>query len=151
MPPTGTGVDRCWTVLRFAPGRPAAASRSDDSCENSGLNSGVRSVDHCAGECLGSDRAVVRVGRAHAGPAVAGEDAVLAHYPEDAAHRGADAALLTEPRPDLAVAFAHEEVGCKHGADLAEDLLVGEEGLRAALRAPSACDLWRLRVARERH
>jgi len=83
---------------------------------------------------LGRNRAVVGVGSAHAGRTVAGEDAVLAHDPEDAAHRGADAALLPEPRPDLAVAFADEGCGCEYCADLREDLLVGEEGLRAALR-----------------
>ena len=80
------------------------------------------------------DRAVVGVGPAHAGRAVAGEDAVLAHDPEDPAHRGADAVLLAEPRPDLAVAFADEERGCEDGADLGEDLLVGEGCLRAAFR-----------------
>jgi hypothetical protein len=82
----------------------------------------------------GGDRAVVGVWPAHAGRSVAGEDAVLAHDPEHAAYRGADAALLPEPRPDLAVAFADEEVRGEHGADFREDLLVGEEGLRAALR-----------------
>jgi hypothetical protein len=82
----------------------------------------------------GGDRAVVGVWPAHAGRAVAGEDAVLAHDPEHTAHRGAHAALLPEPRPDLAVAFADEERGCEDGADLGEDLLIGEEGLRAAFR-----------------
>jgi len=44
VPPAGTGGDRCWTALCFAPGRPAAASESDDYCVNGGLNSGGRSV-----------------------------------------------------------------------------------------------------------
>ena len=88
--------------------------------------------------CLGRDRAVVGVWPAHAGRPVAGEDAVLAHDPEDATHRSAHAALLTEPRPDLAVAFADEEVRGEDGADLGEDLIVGEEGLRAAFHG----DLW---------
>ena len=39
---------------------------------------------------LGRDRAVVGAWPAHAGRTVAGEDAVLAHDPEDPAHRGAD-------------------------------------------------------------
>ena len=81
----------------------------------------------------GRDRAVVGVWPAHPGRTVAGEDAVLAHDPEDAAHRSAYAALLPEPRPDLAVAFADEERGCEDGADLGVDLVVGEARLRAAL------------------
>jgi len=87
---------------------------------------------HLVGD-LGRDRAIVGVWPAHAGRPVAGEDAVLAHDPEHAAHRGAYAALLAEPCPDLAVAFADEEVRREDGADLCEDLLVGEGRLRASL------------------
>jgi hypothetical protein len=83
--------------------------------------------------CLCRERAVVGVGPALAGRTVAGEDTVLAHDAEDATHRGADAALLPEARPDLAVAFADEEVRGEHGADLGEDRVVGEIGLRASL------------------
>ena len=43
IPPAGTGCDRCWTALRFAPGSPAATFGSDDNCVNCGQDSGVRS------------------------------------------------------------------------------------------------------------
>ena len=43
-----------WTALRFAPGRPAAASESDDYCVNCGLNSGVRSVGGGCGTFFGT-------------------------------------------------------------------------------------------------
>jgi hypothetical protein len=38
----------------------------------------------------GGDRAVVRIGTAHAGRTILGENAVLAHDPDDSAHRGTD-------------------------------------------------------------
>lgn len=41
--PPGPEGDRCWTVLRFAPGRPTAPSGSDDYCVNDGLHGGVSS------------------------------------------------------------------------------------------------------------
>jgi hypothetical protein len=41
--------------------------------------------------------------------------------------------LVTQPRPDLAVALADEEVRGEHGADLGEEFVVGEECLRAEL------------------
>ena len=81
---------------------------------------------------LGRDGAIVGVRPADADRPVAGEEAVLPHDPEDASHGGADAALVAEPCPDLAVTFADEEGGAEHGADLGEEFPVVEEALWAA-------------------
>ena len=112
--------------------RAVVDDREDRGVSLVGEASGRVDGPHLVG-CLCRDRAVMGVGPAHAGRTVAGEDAVLAHDPEDAAHRGAYAALLAEPRPNLAVAFADEERGCEYGADLREDLRIGEASLRASL------------------
>ena len=108
-----------------------------DDHEDSGVSllgqaSGGIDGPHLVG-LRGRDRAVVRLGPAHAGRTVLGEDAVLAHDPEHAAHRGADAVLVAQPQPDLAVAFADKEVRGEDRADLGDKLVVGEECLRAAL------------------
>jgi hypothetical protein len=67
------------------------------------------------------------------GRSVAGKDAVVAHDPTRPTHRGADAALLTEPCPALAVTFADEGCGCECRTDLLADLLVGDARFQALL------------------
>ncbi len=74
----------------------------------------------------------------HVGPvgddsAVVGEQPVLAHEAQHPPHRGADALLLPQPCPDLAVALADEGACGEDAMDLGEQRLVVEGGAWATL------------------
>jgi hypothetical protein len=50
---------------------------------------------------------------------------MLAHDHEHAAHRGAGAVLVTQPRQGGVVVIAYEEVRGKHGTAIGEERIVG--------------------------
>jgi len=107
LPEALDGLEACSS--QGGPGTEALSGAVVDDDEDGGVALGGEAsggVDgpHPVGG-LGRDGAIVGIRPADADRPVAGEEAVLPHDPEDASHGGADAALVAEPRPDLAVSL----------------------------------------------
>ena len=134
LPEALDGLEACSS--QGGPGTEALSGAVVDDDEDGGVALGGEAsggVDgpHPVGS-LGRDGAIVGIRPADADRPVAGEEAVLPHDPEDASHGGADAALVAEPRPDLAVTLADEEGGAENGADPGEEFPVVEEAFGTA-------------------
>ncbi len=82
---------------------------------------------------VGDDGAVVDLGSADGDGALVGEQPVLAHEAQHPPHRGADASLLPQLCPDLALALADEGACGQDAVDLGEQCVVVEGGARATL------------------
>jgi hypothetical protein len=78
---------------------------------------------------LGGDRAVVGARATWAASTLVGQEAVLAHQPQDTAAAGADAGQA-QPRPQLAVALAVERAVGQQLADRRDQRLVRHRSAR---------------------
>jgi len=102
---------------------------------------GVALVGHAPGgvdgphlvRTLGDDGALVDLRAADGRRPLAGEQPMCTHDAQHPSHRGADALLLTQAGPDLAVALADEGACVQDAADPGKQRLVVEGGARATL------------------